>query len=62
MDWKSKMSLGMKMIQEACQDNEKWNHCAECPFDAYCTALMDENLIDPFEGVNFVNGNGNTSK
>ncbi len=58
MDWKSKMFLGMKMIQRACQENENWDHCAECPFNAYCTALMEENLIDPFKGVNFANENG----
>ena len=60
MDWKSKMFLGMKMIQEACQENENWNRCAECPFDACCTVLMDEKLIDPFseKGVTFVNENG----
>ncbi len=58
MDWKSKMFLGMKMIQRACQENEEWDHCAECPFDTYCTALMEKNLIDPFEGLNFANENG----
>lgn len=60
MDWKSKMRFGMKMIQEACQENESWDRCAECPFDAYCTVLMDEHLISPLDGVNFEKKNGDT--
>lgn len=50
MDWKQKMTEGMRLISEACNANDEWDKCKECPFDAYCTALMDENLIDPFEG------------
>ena len=53
MDWKEKMLIGMKQIQEACQENKEWCKCKECPFDEYCTALMDEELIDPLEGIDF---------
>ena len=57
MDWKEKMFLSMKQTQEACQENENWYHCAECPFDEYCTALMNEELIDSFKGILFENLN-----
>lgn len=53
MDWKQKMIEAMKQMSEACQENSEWTKCAACPFDEYCTALMDAKLIDPFEGLNF---------
>ena len=53
MDWKEKMDLGMKTIQEACKENEDWTKCKDCPFNEYCTTLMDAKLIDPFEGITF---------
>ena len=51
MDWKQKMVEGMRLMREACNANGEWDKCKECPFDKYCTALMDENLVDPFEGL-----------
>ena len=56
MDWKDKMRKGMKLIKEACQENEGWSSCSKCPFDIFCTGLMEKNLIDPFEGVNWNSG------
>ena len=53
MNWKDKMWKGMKLIKEACQENEGWNSCSKCPFDTFCTGLMDKNLIDPFEGIDW---------
>lgn len=50
-DWKAKMALAMNMMEEACHENEEWTKCDSCPFDTYCTALMNAALIDPFEGV-----------
>ena len=47
------MTEGMRLIREACNTNVEWDKCKECPFDKYCTALMDENLIDPFEGLDW---------
>ena len=49
--WQKKMLEGMRLMQEACKENGQWNQCCECPFDAYCTALMDAELLDPFKGV-----------
>lgn len=51
MDWIQKMTEAMTAMKEACQSNEDWNKCAKCPFDIYCTSLMTDNLIDPFEGI-----------
>ena len=51
MDWKQKMIEGMRLIREACNTNDEWNQCERCPFDKYCTALMEANLIDPVEGL-----------
>lgn len=50
MDWKQKMTEGMRLISEACNANSEWDKCKECPFDAYCTALMEADLINLFEG------------
>lgn len=51
MDWQKKMLEGMRLMQEACSDNGHWTKCHICPFDSYCTALMDAELIDSFEGL-----------
>lgn len=53
MNWAQKMLEGMRLIREACDSNEEWSKCDKCPFDKYCTALMEVDLIDPFEGVNW---------
>lgn len=53
MDWKQKMAEGMRLMREACTANSDWSKCKECPFDKYCTALMEAELIDPFEGLDW---------
>ena len=53
MDWKQKMTEGMRLMREACNANGEWNKCHHCPFDRYCTALMVDGLIDPFEGLDW---------
>ena len=58
MNWKEKMLEGMRLLQEGCVDNPSWGECVNCPFDKYCTALMDAELIDPFDGVNFQKEDG----
>lgn len=54
--WKKEMSKAMDKIQEICKEQDGWNNCPECPFDRYCTALMDAELVDPFEGINWKYG------
>ena len=49
-NWIEKMKKGMEMISEACQENREWTKCRFCPFDKYCTALMEAKLIDGFDG------------
>ena len=48
MGWKEKMTAGMQMIADACGENGEWNECKNCPFDKFCTALMNAELVDPF--------------
>lgn len=49
MDWKEEMKMGMLMIQSACQKNESWGKCHECPFDDFCDAIYDETFHFPDE-------------
>ena len=53
MDWQKKMLDGMRLLREACRENKEWDKCQKCPFDEYCTALMNEKLVDPFEGLDW---------
>jgi len=46
MDWIAEMRAGMEMMQEACRKNTEWNKCSECPFDEYCTILMEQSVKD----------------
>jgi len=39
MDWKEKISEGMRLIIEGCKENDSWTHCHDCPFDNYCTEI-----------------------
>lgn len=52
--WNEKVLEGMRLIQEGCRENEEWNGCATCPFDEYCTVLMEEDSISKFEGVRWL--------
>ena len=53
MSWVNQMAKAMAMMQEACEANGEWNRCGDCPFNVYCTALMDAKLIDPCVGLDF---------
>ncbi len=44
MDWIEDMKLAMLRMQMACQSNDKWNECQNCPFDEYCTVLEKHGL------------------
>ena len=46
MDWVSEMRAGMDMMAKACKKNEDWAKCSDCPFDEYCTILMDRSIKD----------------
>ena len=49
MDWKEEMKMGMLMIQSACQKNEGWGECYECPFNNFCDYIYDETSQFPDE-------------
>ena len=53
MTWQAKMAQAMDMMQEACNENKDWDKCHTCPFDDFCTALMDAELIEPYGGINW---------
>jgi len=46
MRWYEKMSEGMRLMKEACADNENWDRCWSCPFDSICDKLMDAGNVD----------------
>lgn len=49
MDWVEKMKVAMLRVQEACQTNDKWSNCQNCPFDEYCTVLLEHGFGEPSE-------------
>ena len=54
LKWVLQMDEAMTLMQEACQNNHDWTACRRhCPFDEYCTALMDAKLVDPNLGLDF---------
>lgn len=52
-EWQEKMIEGMRLIKEACQANDSWNKCHNCPFDQYCSALMEAEIIDQYQGIDW---------
>lgn len=42
MRWYDKMSEGMRLMKEACAENENWDFCWDCPFNSICEKLMDK--------------------
>lgn len=40
MDWKDKMRSGMKLIHDACVDEQSMS-CDDCPFDKICDILLE---------------------
>lgn len=55
MKWINHMKEAMKAVEAACAENTMWDRCRECPFDDYCTALMDAELFGPRDGAVFTN-------
>lgn len=53
MDWKERITKGMKTIKEACEevcgDEATWDNCYHCPFFACCNAMRHEGLSAPDE-------------
>ena len=50
MRWYEKMSEGMRLMKEACADNENWDRCCYCPFVSICDKLVDVgNAIKEFD-------------
>lgn len=41
MRWYDKMSEGMRLMKEACAENETGDKCWDCPFASICEKLMD---------------------
>lgn len=39
MRWHEKMSEGMRLMKEACAENENWDKCWDCPFTYICDKL-----------------------
>ena len=46
MDWKEKMQQGIKLIQEACNEDSTKKDCRDCPFEKICDVLVDTHWND----------------
>lgn len=56
MTWVDEMKEAMKMMKNACAKNNSWNECEDCPFDIYCTYMMDgaiKNIKEPITPCDF---------
>ena len=49
MDWISEMRAGMEMMRKACKKNKEWSKCNDCPFDEWCTMLMERSIKDGYD-------------
>ena len=47
MNWEEKITEGMKLIKEGCINQNNWIDCPKCPFDDYCTILMQNGGATP---------------
>lgn len=50
MTWFEKMSEGMRLMQEACANNEDWDFCWDCPFTFICGKLGDAARAERLKG------------
>jgi hypothetical protein len=50
MRWYEKMSEGMRLMKEACADNENWDACWNCPFGFVCDKLGDAARAEILKG------------
>jgi acetyl-CoA carboxylase beta subunit len=46
-EWQKKMIEAMKNLQDACNMNDEWAKCNECPFRAYCDSIELDYDITP---------------
>lgn len=55
MNWTDRMRIAMQAMKEACNENEDWFYCIECPFCKYCEVLESapETYNDVFNGLNW---------
>ena len=49
MDWKEKIKKGLELIKEGCTNQDNWKECYKCPFNDYCTTLMENGGVTPNE-------------
>lgn len=47
--WIRKMNLAMQVLVDACGENDEWPKCQHCPFDNYCTTLIEAGYGNPCE-------------
>ena len=47
MEWVEEMKTAMKMMKSACNKNDMWLKCKNCPFDKYCDVLEDHGMLVP---------------
>lgn len=43
--WQEKISKGMELIVEGCQENESWHNCGKCPFTEMCNCIIDNSEL-----------------
>ena len=49
MEWADEIKKAMMMLKNACNKNDMWLKCKDCPFDAYCDVLDDHGMLVPEE-------------
>ena len=56
--WIKEMKQGMDMIIHACEKNDEWTKCSQCPFHIICGLLDDyaydcEEEFDTYHPINW---------
>lgn len=61
MDWKEKITMGMELIRQGCEDggDGEFKDCPHCPFDSFCTILNREYYPMTVEDLFCQNTNNN---
>lgn len=49
MDWTEKMAKAIRDLQNACNENDEWRGCWECPFKKFCDILEETGVGNPEE-------------
>ena len=47
MEWIDKMKMAMETLINTCNENMYWADCSKCPFDDYCTAVLEHGMGTP---------------